>query len=248
LDQGPKGGAYSLAIYYQIPFDIGNNMADFMQWSYNGVDNPTADERSDEAEEGGVWTDQDAWISVNENSTMIVLNSNATNMELHGPKNYTVLEGTEEVIVPNQFTVLRGFHLAGSLKDVTASDNSYLQFNPGITLFPTEPPVWLEFQGTLTDDTPNALSFSIEARVNTVGLNQRIELFNYQTNGYVIVKSGTATLSDSIVSVELEKDLLEFVQDGTGNVKARIGWRAAGPVFLFPWTVSIDHVFWTATN
>ena len=64
-------GAYSLAIYFPnaqgiVRFNDGNLMADFLQWSLDGLDNTTADERSDEAQAGGVWADQSAWINVNQ--------------------------------------------------------------------------------------------------------------------------------------------------------------------------------------
>ena len=42
-------GAYSLSLYINSNFASGAAMADHLQWSFDGLDNATADERSDEA-------------------------------------------------------------------------------------------------------------------------------------------------------------------------------------------------------
>ena len=50
LDAGP----YSMQIYSFGDFDNGNNIADHLQWSVGGVDNLSADERSEEADRKSV--------------------------------------------------------------------------------------------------------------------------------------------------------------------------------------------------
>jgi hypothetical protein len=87
--------AYSLAIYFpnssgSVSFGDGNLMADFLQWSLGGLDNTTADERSDEAEVGGVWVDQSEWINVRNDSLLIEL-TDPSFAELHSPENYNII-------------------------------------------------------------------------------------------------------------------------------------------------------------
>jgi len=87
LDMGP----YSLALYFPpVSFGNGATMADFAQWSPDGVDDTTADERSDEAVNGGVWTDQSAWISTNTDTLIIRLKDGSGGLILHGPDDYEV--------------------------------------------------------------------------------------------------------------------------------------------------------------
>ena len=88
--------AFGLSFYFPnksgfTPFSDGNFIADHLQWSIDGIDNDTADERSDEAENGGVWTDQSAWISVTSETTMIELDDSSFG-QLHGPSDYIVHE------------------------------------------------------------------------------------------------------------------------------------------------------------
>lgn len=88
-------GAFAIGLYFPdgtiTPFGDGNFLADHIQWSIGGVDNANADERSDEAEAGGVWTDQSTWISVSSTTTLVELNDPSFS-ELHGPGDYVVHE------------------------------------------------------------------------------------------------------------------------------------------------------------
>ncbi len=84
-------GAYGAQIYFQTSFGVGANIADHLQFSVDGVDNTTADDRSDEAE-GEVWVDQNEWISISLDTEMILLNASASDSEVNSPSDYTVVE------------------------------------------------------------------------------------------------------------------------------------------------------------
>jgi hypothetical protein len=145
----------------------------------------------------------------------------------------------------DSFLTVRGFLSSGDLADTFESDDSYLKFQPGITLNPMEPPVWIEFEGTINDDSPSALSLVLEASANTAGLTQTIEIFNWNSGQYELVDSRAATLSDQAAEIELSEGVADYVQLGSGAIKTRVGWRATGIIFLFPWTVSIDQLAWS---
>jgi hypothetical protein len=83
-------GAYGAQIYFQTSFGVGANIADHIQFSIDGVDNASADDRSDEAE-GEVWADQNEWISISADTEMIVLNANSLDNEIHSPADYSVV-------------------------------------------------------------------------------------------------------------------------------------------------------------
>ncbi|MFK7883670.1 MAG: GC-type dockerin domain-anchored protein [Phycisphaerales bacterium] len=71
--------AYSIAIYFPpvggggISFGNGALIADFLQFSLNGANNTTANIRTDEAVNGGVWAGLTDWISTTNNSSSIDL-------------------------------------------------------------------------------------------------------------------------------------------------------------------------------
>jgi hypothetical protein len=85
LDRGP----YALGLYFSpVVFTDGNTIADHVQWSIDGVDNTSADERSDEAEAGGVWTDQSLWAVTHADTLALTLRESAEGLVLHGPDDY----------------------------------------------------------------------------------------------------------------------------------------------------------------
>ena len=84
-------GAYGAQIYVNSSFGSGASIADHIQFSVDGLDNSTADERSDEAE-GEVWSDQNDWIAISATTEMIVLNDASLDQEIHSASDYTVVE------------------------------------------------------------------------------------------------------------------------------------------------------------
>ncbi len=88
--------AYGLSLYFPndqgvTPFSDGNFIADHLQWSLGGVDNTTADERSDEAQEGGAWADQTEWISVR-NDTLLIELITIGPSQMNSPMDYSVVD------------------------------------------------------------------------------------------------------------------------------------------------------------
>ena len=83
-------GAYGAQIYFNSSFGSGASIADHIQFSIDGLDDDSADDRSDEAE-GEVWLDQSQWVSINLDTEMIVLNDASLDSEIHSPVDYTVV-------------------------------------------------------------------------------------------------------------------------------------------------------------
>ena len=89
-------GAYGAQIYWQSGFGVGANIADHVQFSVDGADNASADDRSDEAE-GEVWDNQSEWVSISLDTEMIVLNDASLDSEIHSPADYTVVNPVEVI-------------------------------------------------------------------------------------------------------------------------------------------------------
>lgn len=99
LDRGP----YGVQIYFPpISFGNGGTIADHVQWALNGVDDTSADERSETAEDGGLWTDQETWVATTEDASSILL-TDTSGAILHGPDNYEVIQ--PEVVAESSFEI-----------------------------------------------------------------------------------------------------------------------------------------------
>ena len=148
-------------------------------------------------------------------------------------------------IPPESFEVIHGTVVSGKLPDVLESDDSYLSFHPEQPDDPAEPPVWVVFDGTLPSDSPATLSFTIEGAVDTVGLTQSIEMFNFQSKEFELVDTREVPLdSEETIEINVSKNIDEYVQPGTGRITTRVGWRVTSPVLFHPWTVRLDQVNW----
>ncbi len=153
---------------------------------------------------------------------------------------------TETTVVADSVDAFRGFYVSGTLEDTYESDDSYLKYNPGITLTLAEAPVWLIFDGTLPSDSPSSLSVTLESTANTPGISQTIEMFNWNSGMYEEVDvTGAGFDNDLVVTIDVSAGIMDYVQAGTGAVRSRIGWRMVGPILIFPWTISVDQVVWT---
>ncbi|MCA9302715.1 MAG: hypothetical protein KC996_01185 [Phycisphaerales bacterium] len=85
--------AYAISFYFPIDgslnFNNPANMADHMQFSRMGLNNFTADERTDEAVAAGLWTALTDWIPIETDTELIEL-VDLSNGRLHGPGDYIV--------------------------------------------------------------------------------------------------------------------------------------------------------------
>jgi hypothetical protein len=155
---------------------------------------------------------------------------------------------SEVFVLPSGFSLFRGTLTGGGLSELQASDDQWLSARVGIALFATESPLQLIVTGTSPVQTPSELRFTLEARVSTPGLAQKVYLFNYVTGLYEEVGSWPGSATDSIVEVTVTTNPERFVQAGTREMKAKVAYFQVGPVPQLAWSAYLDHTFWTVRD
>ena len=86
----------------------------------------------------------------------------------------------------------------------------------------------------------------MESQAGTPGLTGTLEAFNWTSGGYDVIDVSAASFNtNTVVSVDLSSGISNYVQAGTGAVRARIGWRQTGFTINFPWEVRLDQFIWT---
>jgi len=145
---------------------------------------------------------------------------------------------------PDEFNAFRGFLNSGTLDDVLASDDIDLCHDLGITIFPSEAPITLDFDGTLPTDSPASLDVTFESSANTPGLELTISMWNYNSNSWQVIGTAAQGFNVDVVRT-FAGNPADHVEAGSGNVRTRYEVRQAGIIFQFPWTDCIDQVFWT---
>ena len=151
-----------------------------------------------------------------------------------------IVGGAAELSV-DDFALVRGIEIGGSVDDISNSNDEYLQYRPGFTLGVTEPPVWLVFLRQLGPINPESLEITFESSANSPGLTQNLEISNWTTQSFDILDVRPSSFNvDVVISIELSSGLDNYIRDD-GQVRAKAAWRKTGFTIVFPWVVSIDQ-------
>ena len=137
-----------------------------------------------------------------------------------------------------------GLRVGGNLRSLYESNDDRLVSQPGPVFSTQSWPLVIVFDAVGSIDTPSTLTFEIESRGSAGTLLQRIEFFNYVTNSYEEVDSRLATTSDSLITISITSNATRFVGPFRG-LRARVSYKATGPVFAYPWSAGIDLIRWT---
>lgn len=149
------------------------------------------------------------------------------------------------VLHPSDVQVDNGSITSGSLADTNASDDEYLQIIAASSDVATQAPIQLTFSATSPFDDPTEINFQIEGSSNTVGLNQTIEAFNFETGSFESVANQILQLEDAVATNSLPGDVSRFVDDSNHQMLIKISADAVGLALSYPWSIRIDQLSWT---
>ena len=149
------------------------------------------------------------------------------------------------VVNPDTATITRGDFVGGTATDLAASDN--VDFQGRRASNDIQPRVDLEVTSTSSIQNPSAFQFSVEGSVFARGaVEQTVELFDYDASAWVAFGTVNSNrFGDSTQVVDGTGDLARFVDDATGEVRARVRFRAL--VGRNQFATNTDHIFWTIT-
>jgi hypothetical protein len=141
-----------------------------------------------------------------------------------------------------------------SEKSMYRSDDLRQAIDSFPPVVPGSPSLRVEFDGCapqLRDDV-GSLSFTIESRCTAFplsGVEQRVQLFNYQSGLWETVSTTTPTSTDTVVTVNPTGDPKRFVKEGgREEVLARVAWYQICVPITLSWKVEMDQVKWTITH
>lgn len=154
-----------------------------------------------------------------------------------------VTEATRTKFPVQTATIERGVAAGGDAGKLGASDDDYMTVKRGITSNQTESPISVVMEGTCLWTDITKLSFSLEGKVNTAGLQVTLELYDFVSGGWVQPQSVAGTMTDSTVTVT-GTTVDRFIEAGTKKMKARVSVRATGPTALSQWQIAMDNAEW----
>jgi glucose/arabinose dehydrogenase len=145
------------------------------------------------------------------------------------------------------FEVTRGVLGSGDLGSLGESDDQDVVVQARRPTEIAASSAEIEVTGTVGNENPAELRFAFEGSTSGQPTEQLIQMFNYDTGRWELMDQRQAPSSDESVLISVEKDPARFIEDGTGEVKARIGYRDLGVTFP-AWSGNFDQVCWVAVD
>jgi len=161
----------------------------------------------------------------------------------------TAASGVTDVVRPTSVTRVRGMANGGNVGSFHFVDQNYYKVNKGITVNSSEAPIQIVAEGFSPSASLTSLALDIVTQVNTPGLQQRVELFNFATNQYVLIDQRAAPTTDTRYTIGAPGAPNDYVDVPNGNVvRMKISFKQIGPTAFSNWGCRIDLGNWLATH
>jgi DNA-binding beta-propeller fold protein YncE len=135
----------------------------------------------------------------------------------------------------------RGFALSSpQLEWILESDDVRLRIFSGITASQVEESVQVEVSTLSPTREVEMVRVVVVSSVSRSPVLQKLELFDFTTSRWETVDVRAVGTSDQTTVVSLTEDPQRFIEEGTGRILARVGFKRTG-VFQ-PWRAEIDLV------
>lgn len=146
------------------------------------------------------------------------------------------------IFLPGSLAVNPGIIIGGNLASLAQSDDNRLIIRPGIVFSTGQFPVSVVVQGVASTSSPTSLKLVVESSASSQNIFESIEAFNFTTGVYDLLFAGQSQTSDMSRVLTIANPSSHI---GPGNVvRARVRYRANGPVFAYPWQARLDELTW----
>ncbi|MBA3725935.1 MAG: hypothetical protein H0W86_05675 [Armatimonadetes bacterium] len=143
-------------------------------------------------------------------------------------------------VLPETFQVTRGNHVFGVLSDLFESDDRYIIIGSRYPFAVSDPSAQLVIETTAPPGNVRVAGVLFESAASIFNIIQRVELFDFSANRWVILDERSAGTNDSEVLATNSDNPGRFVQQGTLRVRARFGWFDRGAP-IFNWQARTDR-------
>jgi len=128
----------------------------------------------------------------------------------------------------------------GTIADTHLSENNKFKVKPGVVLSNSQAPVRM-IKEVVAPTTPGDLWIVTEASASSNNVDERVELWNWNTNSWNLVATHTdMTNVDKARSVFVGSPA-NYV-NGSNHIKTRVSYILTAPSLSFPWQADVDHI------
>jgi Tol biopolymer transport system component len=145
----------------------------------------------------------------------------------------------QALIQPSSYSLFRGSLVGGNLQSLAFSDNERMVLQPGVVFSTSEAPIQLILNATSPFTTSTIYQFEVEWHATSTNVQQTLDVWNFATSSYTTIAVTQAATSD-FTQLVVASPSEEFIGP-QGEIRARLSYRATGPVFSYPWQARIDR-------
>ncbi|MEO7453538.1 MAG: trypsin-like serine protease [Fimbriimonadales bacterium] len=146
-------------------------------------------------------------------------------------------------VMPTMHHPVRGILIGGNLASLFSSDNNRMVHKPGVTFTTAQDPIEWDVMSASPTLNPTELKFAVESSASSTNIRQLVQLYDYDLSAWVPMTPSQCTIADSVQEFTITSNPGRFVSP-SGEIWSRIGARANGPVFVYPYTFSVDRTSW----
>ncbi|MCW5935797.1 MAG: hypothetical protein KIT11_00630 [Fimbriimonadaceae bacterium] len=156
--------------------------------------------------------------------------------------------GTQETLKPIGVQVVRGKAVGGNVGSLHNVDLNYYRVQKFLVQNQVEAPIQIIIDGFSGATNLTGIQFDLSSGVDTAGLGQVTEAFNFRTGQWIAVDSRGATTADSRMLLNVPGVAADYVESGTGTVRARVSYRQVAPVQKQIWACRLDLFNWITSR
>jgi len=127
--------------------------------------------------------------------------------------------------LPDSFSVISGSQVSGNVASLATSDDNRLVFSEPLFGAGRFAPITLQANLNSTNNQVGSITLAVEGSVSRTGINQRLQMFDFNANDWVTVDLRAASLTDTTTTVQPSVPS-RFRQAGTGLVQVRVTYEA----------------------
>lgn len=157
---------------------------------------------------------------------------------------YTPGAPAEESFPPSSYQVVQGTYFGGNVGSLASSDNQYLL----IICDEFDSTGEIRFNATSPAGSITQWKLRFEGKASRNDLSQFVDMYNYSSNSYVQMNSGTTTLTDSVKNITVTTNVTQY-RGGSNEVSSRVRYVPQNDIDAGDgWSMSVDQVLWTLVH
>ncbi|MGI8922861.1 MAG: hypothetical protein ACR2HJ_02275 [Fimbriimonadales bacterium] len=140
-------------------------------------------------------------------------------------------------------TLNRGVTTEHSHYALHNSSDGYWRIRPGAVFSNQQAPISFTLNHLAPAENPASMSVVVESRATSAAIRQNVSVYNFSTASWTLIESvsglPTGGSPDRYATISVPNPVQHVGPQR--EIRVKVEYKADGPIFSYPWTVSIDR-------